>query len=204
MPACEYCSEHFPKGGAHATHERNCEARPPADEKSDEDDPTDDEIQEAGNGVNMTEEDLEDLVTSVETHAYEQGREDAQQNNDSAEVESTTEDTDTGDTETSVMCPNCDDVMLDGGELVDELEEMDGAESFVAANANADVAYACREFKGCGTYFTPDWEARTFDRPSEGGGWFTLVMVGVGALVALVLGALSSDDKNSNPGPRTY
>lgn len=129
MPACEYCGDHFPKGGAHATHERNCGARPQPDEEEDvqndeveqtepeiEDDAPDDPDPPADdNTIQMTDDEFDQMLTSVEEEApasgweegieqgYEAGLSEAQQTTSGGSSSTSSAST----TTSGGSCPDC-------------------------------------------------------------------------------------------------
>lgn len=224
MPTCEYCGDHFPKGGAHSTHERNCDERPgpgggDVEETAsiDGEDVTEPEVDDVGDGedenvLEFEEDEFEGMIETVRETAHAEGWSEA--------VETTPEPAQTdveseGDAETGEetggshpdVCPWCAGALLDGDTVADELneaadEDVDAA-AFLAANDGADPEYVCANMGACG-YYVEDGDAKQFVTPGGGVRILGWILVGLLSLGAVVVGGIKSQHTSRDTGPRTF
>lgn len=148
--------------------------------------------------VEMTPDEVDEMMSAVEEEAYERGQEDAQTDageDEPIEVESTVvEESPAETTEPSFeKCPECGNMLLDGDDVVSELEqemqEDEDIAEFVAANEGVEPDLACQKVRACG-YYVEDGEAKKFNQPggSSSGGLAVLILVGLAGLLARALG----------------
>jgi hypothetical protein len=85
MPACDYCGEHYAKGGAYTTHVRYCDEKGNADSETSDATATDggaaasapsDGGQPARETVDMTPEEFDEAVREAREAGYQAGYED--------------------------------------------------------------------------------------------------------------------------------
>lgn len=237
MPACEYCGEHFPKGGAYSTHVRYCDEKPDPDaadglsesdsepvstgerldldNASDGSSPSLPEPSQTGSGGQSDDPDGAESgdVETFELNAEEIGemleaeREQARQELEPVEVESTTEPADAGGgTDDLGQCPECGGEMMPGKQLWREVGEAatdhDGWAKWYRANTGTPVDRACTDPSGCGYYVTPGEEPAQFETPGgSGAGWLALGLGAAGAIGLAALGAANDDTQNAGAWP---
>lgn len=198
MPTCEYCGDHFPKGGALTTHERNCDDRPEPGGSDDETAPIDGDGQptppvqedargdDEGNILQFAEDEFEDILETVKGEARAGAK---------AEVDD------------RVECPGCGGSMSSAGNETRFITE------------DGDVVYPSDGDHYCGAcdgllsqsgtfYEGGDLDALTPSTPPEngdvnaggGGGWLTVILGGLLAVGALALGMLGRRSETQDSG----